>query len=525
MLTVSTVSAFQVYKDSDWMVRWDNTLKYSAGFRLLDQDSGLIDDINADDGDRNFDPGLISNRLDILSELDVTYHNFGVRVSGAGWLDSSYLLDNDNDSRATFNGADFGNNDEFTDETETLHGRKVELLDAFFFGKGELGDFPASFRIGRHTVLWGESLFFGANGIMKGQAPIDVVKGLSVPSTQFKELIMPVGQVSGQLQLSSDLSLAGFWQLEWRRNRIPASGSYFSDVDMMDAGGERLLLGPNPAPALSRGNDLGGGDTTSEFGEGDIGQFGISTRFHLPKLDNVEFGLYYMRFHEKSTYWLYLDPARAEYSLVFPENIHLIGASFSTQIGPFNVGGDLSGRMNTPLVSSAQVILPGIEADNDDHPLYAVGNTLHANLSATYLMGNGPRIGSHTLWDGGSVLAEVGWDYLESVTENDDALDPTRDRWALGFRMLFEPAYYQVFQGIDIRVPIGLGYNPRGRSPVDLKFNNGGADEGGDVSVGLNVDYLQVWKFGIKYTNFFGGRNTQTLADRDFITLSVQRTF
>jgi len=51
-------------------LRWDNTLKYSDAFRLKDQSRRLIADPNSDDGDRNFDKGIISNRLDLLSELD-----------------------------------------------------------------------------------------------------------------------------------------------------------------------------------------------------------------------------------------------------------------------------------------------------------------------------------------------------------------------------------------------------------------------------------------------------------------------
>lgn len=137
---------------------------------------------------------------------------------------------------------------------------------------------------------------------------------------------------------------------------------------------------------------------------------------------------------------------------------------------------------------------------------------------------------------GGNFVGEVGYTYLSSIDKNpltfansanpgERAFDTTRDDYALGFRFVFEPAYYQVFSGIDIMVPIGLGYSPKGRSPVDLKFNGGGADEGGDISIGLNIDYLTVWKFGLKYTNYFGSDDTQHLGDRDFISFSAQRSF
>jgi hypothetical protein len=207
-----------------------------------------------------------------------------------------------------------------------------------------------------------------------------------------------------------------------------------------------------------------------------------------------------------------------EYSLVYGEDINVVGGSFSTQVGAANVSGEASYRMDTPLVSSPQLVLPGMVADNSDNPLYAVGNTLHANLSTTLFLSPG------ALWDGGTFLGEVGWNRYTSIDQNADALDPTRERDAWGFRFVLEPAYYQVLSGIDIKVPLGLGYNPRGRSAVDSKFN-GGADEGGDWSVGVNVDYLQAWQFGLSYTDYFGNSDFQTLQDRDRIAFSVQYTF
>jgi hypothetical protein len=502
MVAVPPARAFEFDTGSpDWKVRWDNTFKYSAAFRVQDRSDTLLSDINRDDGDRNFDVGPSSNRLDILSELDITYRNFGVRVSAAAWLDTMYLTENANDSPRTANSFTV-QSDRFTGDTRDLMGLNAELLDGFIFGKGDLGSVPASFRMGRHTLLWGESLFFATNGISYGQAPLDLIKLLGVPSTQAKELFMPVGQFSAQVQPMDNLSIATFAQFESRRTRIPAAGSYFSNLDILDEGGERLLLGPNPGPALFRGDDLDADD---------LGTWGLAPRYK-PKLFGTP---------------VVIDPSVVrlqrgqvgEYFLVYPENVHLIGASFSTQIGDFSVGGEMSGRIDTPLVSTPQAVLPGIEADNDDNPLYAVGNTLHANLSAIY------PLRTTRFWHGGNIFAEVGWNYLNNVTENDAARDPTRDRHAIGFRMLFEPAYYQVLSGVDLTVPIGFGFNPMGKSSVDPIFNGGGADNGGDWNVGVKVTYLQTWKIGLTYTNYFGNAQTQTLADRDFISFYIQRTF
>ncbi len=74
-------------------------------------------------------------------------------------------------------------------------------------------------------------------------APQDVVKLASVPSTQAKELfiadcaVFRTDRVSKQRDLGS-----GFWNMEWRRTRLPAVGSYYSDGDILDAGGRRCFL-------------------------------------------------------------------------------------------------------------------------------------------------------------------------------------------------------------------------------------------------------------------------------------------
>src|SRR5438874_1685893 len=125
------------------------------------------------------------------------------------------------------------------DNTRKLHGRKAEVLDAFVFGATDVGTARVSGRLGRHTVLWGESLFFGANAIAGTQSPVDAIKASSVPGSTTKEIIRPVGQASGQVQLSPALTLMGYYQYEWERTRLPAAGSYFSVGDFLFDGGER----------------------------------------------------------------------------------------------------------------------------------------------------------------------------------------------------------------------------------------------------------------------------------------------
>lgn len=517
--------------NSDLKVRWDNTLKYSAAWRLKDPSATLTSAPNEDDGDRNFKKGLISNRLDLLSEMDVTSGNFGARVSGAAWYDDVYNRTNDNDSPATVNHVSRPFN-EFTEATQKLHGRKGELLDAFVFGKADLGESQATIRVGRHALLWGESLFFGANGIAGGMAPIDIIKAQSVPNTQFKELIRPTEQVSGQWQINPDVSVGAYYQWRWEKHRFPASGSYFSALDIFGDGGELLrFFGPFNA---TKAPDVEAKDS---------GQGGVQARFRIGETD---YGLYAVRFHDKAPqlYFRNLLPSTppgvnlpGQFYWVYPENIKAFGASISRTFGEFNIAGEVSFRRNQPLASDGQLDLFGIvpaafggpshPADNDDNPLYAVGKTAHAQVS--WLATLAPNFLARET----TFLGEIAWNRTTSITRNPGALNPNADRDAWNMRLVFEPQYRQVFSGVDLAVPIGLGYGKGNSSALGGAFLGDGV---GDVSVGVSGSYLQVWRLGLNYTHFFGPEGLfldsanhvsfkQSLKDRDFVSLSVNRTF
>ena len=93
--------------DPELKLRLDLTPKYSMGYRLKNPSPALVafnpavdpGTINEDDGDNNFGRGLISNRLDLLGEFDLSAKNFGARISANGWHDSAYLHANDNQLR------------------------------------------------------------------------------------------------------------------------------------------------------------------------------------------------------------------------------------------------------------------------------------------------------------------------------------------------------------------------------------------------------------------------------------------
>lgn len=523
----SATYAFQIDSGNpDVQMSLDNTVKYSAAWRVRSANSDVADNsigvqANTNDGDLNFDRGLISNRLDLLSEFDIRYkRNFGLRLSGAAWYDDVYNQSNDNPG--AFNGALVNSRsvryDKFTADTEKLQGRKAEMLDSFVYGSFTPADMQLNVKAGRFTQLYGESLFFGSNGIAAAQTSLDLIKALSVPNSQFKEILRPINQLSGQLQINSNVSIGAYYQLEWRKSRLPAAGSYFSFADFIDDGGESLIMGPGVS--FSRGRDIDAKNS---------GQGGVQLKFSV---GDVEYGIYAAQFHDKMPQF-YVYPDTGSYEEVFAENIRTIGASFSTLVGETNVAGEVSFRSNMPLVASGNtVIVPAsLGADGDSKAAFPVGRTLHANLSAIDVLAATP------FWDGASVIGELAFNRLLSVTENRDQLDPSATRDATALQFIFTPEYFQVAPGLDLQAPIGVSYGISGRSAVNGVLMP--SEHGGNVTVGLKGDYMKTWQTSLNYTHYYGPAGSVIKydtgvpelsyqnfhGDRDFISLSVQRTF
>lgn len=529
MLLAANAQAFEIDTGpgSEWQLRWDNTVRYNAGVRVHKQNlTGLS--VNSDDGDRNFKRGdLISNRMDLLSEFDARKGDFGLRLSAAAWYDAQYNRSNQHNSPVTTNNRTAPYN-EFSSGTEGMAGQRAEMLDWFAFGRNELGDASLSYRLGQHALIWGTSLFFGGNGIAKGMAPIDVYK-LSIPGTQAKETTIPVPQLSTTLQLNDKDSVEAYVQFKYKPTRLHPAGSYLSATDMLGAGAERMFIGE---PALS-GHRCGTPklpptncylDYTGMDKGANRPNFGFALNTRSEALD-ADLGVYAIRYRDTSTL-IKTNSTAGTYQLVVPETpVYALGMSFARVFGIANVGVESSIRWNQPLAVKEGVITA---AD----PSYATGRTAHLNISTTMLLGpTGP-------WDGASIAGELAFGH---VLDRDDVRTQVAGRWgaagvsklntdrrasSAGMRVVFTPTYYQVAPGLDLSVPINLGWSFRGQSMIDSAFPFAGSpDRAGEFILGLTGVYLAKWTANISYINYLGRVDRQLLLDRDYVTLSLQTTF
>jgi hypothetical protein len=495
--------AAEIDAGPDVQIRWDTTIRTTLGLRTEPADAALLKNPNADDGDRAFAPGLISERADVLSELDIRLPDtrlgdVGIDASADGWFDAAYHQNTANRSPSSFNPLSVPNT-QFPKDVRALEGGEAELLTANVHDRFTVGDMPVTLRLGRQTLLWGESLFATENGIAAGQAPVDDIKALSQPLAEAKELFLPVVQAVVSVAPWPWVSLEAYAQAEWRPDRLPGVASFFSTSDILDVGGERLLDG--------RFAYLRAPDRRPD----NLGQLGAAIKLNTGAVD---LGFYALRFDAKSPQ-IFISPngsaagpVLGHYGLVYPRGIGVFGASFSVFAGDSNVAGEISLRDNMPLVSRLTASTAGASP-------YARGTTLHGQVSSV------TQVAPGRLWQGASLEAEVTANAMLAVTRDAGALVPGRQKTASALRVVFSPQYFQVLPRLDISLPVGLAYDVYGSSAV-LPDQSAHA---GNAELAVDATWRTVWVAALTYTHFLGSPSHQPLADRDFVTLTVSRTF
>lgn len=519
----------------DLQVRWDNTVRYNMATRVEGRDNKIGRSAVADEGTYSFDNGdVVANRFDLLTELDVIYKNeLGFRVSGAGWYDAAY----DDDSRSNPN-APFANipsyiGHEYSRYTKRFYqGPSGEILDAFVFGTVEAGDVPVRLKAGRHTVFWGESLFLGGalHGVSYAQMPLDLQKGFATPGVEAKELFRPLGQLSGQAQVTDTLSVAAQYFVQWEPYRYPEGGTYLGPVDFTFNGPDRQFL-----PGLGFATQ---GDAVEPKNHG---EYGVSLRW-APEWFDGTIGFYYRNYADKLPQVLLtqVGPNISRYNLIYADDIDLFGVSLAKNLGGVSVGAEFSYRRDTPLNAQVLGVSPtGLPDDGETSG--PRGDTYHALVNVLGL------IPDTALFDQASWAAELTWSHWDKVRSGEnlfyaegfapcrgrDKWDgcTTKDYW--GLAVAFTPTWYQVMPGVDLSAPMTFAIGLSGNAATVF----GGNEDNGNYSIGLAADVFQKYRIDLKYIDYLGKYRdngtavttqngfTTLLKDRGFVSLTFKTTF
>lgn len=382
----------------DMTVQWDNTISYGVAWRTEAPDAknvmpgnaaamgfeGKGASYNYDDGTLNFkENSIITNVVKYSTDLEVNYNNYGGFFRAKAFYDTE-IMDGEREFK------------ELNDATKDASGNGYDLLDAFVWADYDLGEMPATFRVGRQVVSWGESTFIqgGINSIN----PVDA-SAFRRPGAEVKEGLLPVNMLYTSIGVSADVSIEAFYQLEWEKTRSDPCGTFFSTVDFVADGCGPVILGGTADERSMlefRDAEIAAGTPLSERiapmterladdEAKDDGQYGIALRWYAEALGDTEFGLYYMNIHSRlpfingsvtnqdrngvlgngddrsvndnATY----DSYRPLYQIAYPEDNQILGISFARSTeGGASISGEISYRPDAPIQWNAfELILAG----------------------------------------------------------------------------------------------------------------------------------------------------------------------
>ncbi|MFL6877711.1 DUF1302 domain-containing protein [Pseudomonas marginalis] len=508
------------FGNPDIQSRLDTTVRYNLGIRGEGTDSRLklgpngTADANNNAvalGNNRFKKGdVILNRLDVLSEFDLIIKgSYGLRVSAAGWYDSTYGGGVDDPTTNDFLSNQFFKNGKYSDYTRNYtSGPYAEVLDAFVFNTFDLGQTTTSVKFGRHNIYWGNSLFPQSkqSSIAYSQAAMDLQKAALSPGLEAKELFLPQNQFTGTTQLTPEFSLAWQYSLEWRRDRYPEGGTYFEAASPAFYGADGPLIG-------STHNKPGSGDH----------DWGVMAKWQPDFLDGGNMSLVYREFYEKTPNPFATAPDGTLDSFYNPKKNQLLGFAMEQNVKGVNFGMEATYRRNaqlfTPVTGRLAQVAPGVIAgfDSQNAPR---GNVYGLVLNAVKLL---PET---MFWDAGEVSAELAFQHLDKVTYNpefgisaggvftplggnnyplkgsDSPLCANRSgrpgsgdetygcvtRNSTVFSTNFTPRWLQVFPGVDISSPVFASYGLQGNAATGGMT---GAEGQITYSFGVQADIYQ----------------------------------
>jgi hypothetical protein len=538
---------------------------------------GTAPSVNIDDGNLNYDEGIVANQLRGAAEIGLRWRNFGAFVRGYGFYDFENELGG-------------GRRTDFTDDASWAVSSGAGLQDAYLTANFSVADVPMQLRVGRQVVNWGESNFlrFGIDVVN----PLDLVAALQ-PATTSRDLYVRQGMLWGVANVTETVAVEAFYQYDWQPATLPPVGWLFSADDLIGIDMNVALEGFG---AFSdQGTDLDAAfqptnqslcfDPTNPFRCRDFmkifsggrdepdaqGQFGFSLQTFLPFLNASRLALHFVNYHSRlplvdgvtadpisvasttdaavdvraATFGVMRSDAEllavsdlanaTRYRAVYPENIRMLGLAFNTATITTGtlIAAEVSHHFNWPLqVPKEQVLVASLSPVQFTSPLADVfqGTPLgtfgpneivrgwfeagKTQLSLNLSQLLGPRLGASQ-----SLLSfDIGWVHFDELPSSSPF---DEDSW--GYRLVAGLTYNGVLGGLTLRPLLRWTHDVDGVTP-----GPGGAflQDRKTLTAALDFQYTQRWTLGLGYVRDFGGTRVEgitvnRLKDRDFVRFNV----
>nr|VFJ67656.1 MAG: Protein of unknown function (DUF1302) [Candidatus Kentron sp. FW] len=527
----------------------DTTVSFGAISRVQGRDSSIVCianggsayGCNADDGNLNYDTGIVSQVWKAITDIEVNHEGGNM---GAFFRVKAFM-DTENNNRTETKRTDLSK------KAKQLVGEDVDVLDAYGWFRFDMADRPAEVRLGKHTLNWGESSFI--SGGINAINPVDFA-ALRAPGMELREALLPVTMVSGSVDPTNNLSVEGFYQLEWDQMMFEPTGSYFNTFDNETA----LHMGWG----FAQENTLSI-PRIADNPPDDSGQWGVAMRYFAEEMNSTELGLYFMNYHSRTpvisatTATTAGTPPPKNYFLEYPEDIQLFGASFNTNLGLWALQGEYSYKHDLPLqIDDAELLVAALGVPSILHQLgkqyspneYVPG---YIKRDVSQLQATATRIFSDVMWAHQFVfVAEVGLTHVHNMPDKDglrleapgtfasgnrshlaapvsspitESSDHFADATSWGYQLIGQWTFGNAFMGANLSPHAAFRHDVGGVSPVGW---TGNFVEGSKAAtLGVTATYKQAWAADISYTSFFGGGRYNLLNDRDYVAFNLKYSF
>lgn len=536
------------FKSGDFDISIDTTLSASAIVRTSGRNCAFISSTNPqgcasdgltdnyDDGDLNFDRwDVVSAPIGGLTEFEVKNGDYGAFVRTSYFFDA--ILSDKDSTRRT----------DLSDTTVDRVGRRIRLLDAYVYGDVPVGDMPVSLRLGNQVLNWGESLFYSGGIAETNSYDMSKLRGAGA---EIKQAFVPAPMGLVSFSPFDGLDISAYYQVRWNPTELDPVGTFFSQEDIIGPGHQGVFYGSalggfgDPAAsgvpadvqfALGTGlRDVGGGEPRHS------GQWGVSGRYFSDALQ-TEFGLYYMRYHQKvpavgvnaQCFGSFAACYPMSYFLNYVEDQNLYGATVSYVWGGVSLGAEVAYQPGYPVPLSDPFTPAAIAAAMADPVTFngsateqgfARANRTQTILNAIYIAPPtdavfGPIIQGLGMNDL-TIMAEAAWTHFDRKPEY--TLGNVN---AVGYVVNATGSYQGIWGTPWVLYPtVSFKQDVRGTA-LDYALTDTNIDGRKSITLGLTADYQSVWSLGMAYTNNFGGGMTNFLSDRDFASVSISYAF
>lgn len=356
---------------------------------------------NTDNGDLNYRKGeLTSAAMKVAPRLQLSWGDYGFDLTGLYFYDAI----NANFDETHPNNIDANNGLQPATTKRDAEGVKrvgtdARILDAYVSGTFPLMDeHPLSFKIGPQVLSLGTTTLLVLNGLNVVNAPDANIRFM--PGSDTREVFQRVPMAAFGVPINEQLSIDSFYAYQWKGVIAPPAGSFFSTNDIIGTEHPYVMLQfgkyrEDPDNQLgveerTQGNvnqlsDAGRtllvkGPRTPDNG----GEYGLTVNYFADWLNNTSFAFSYLNVHSRFPFvsfqaaqlgcahdsttavdattscegfktaanhdGLEVIPIDTVHPFLdYPENIHTLGASFSTNLGDVSWTGEVVYRPNQPL--------------------------------------------------------------------------------------------------------------------------------------------------------------------------------